>query len=162
MRDSSYTPQKVQALQRYIQDRRDAGAAKRDRQHARALAIALRSPMHPLGPAKSNPHLCDDYEAAEAEYRAAMRQAYPRLMRYRQPVQRGALKFEVGGRWYSFEQARPVIRAALELGKSKATRSKAATWLAVVLHGDALDDYAIFQAQPALLWILEQLRPLPS
>ena len=118
--------------------------------------------MHPLGPAKSNPHLCDDYEAAEAEYRAAMRQAYPRLMRYRQPVQRGALKFNVAEQWYSFEQARPVIRAALELDKSKATRSKAATWLAVVLHGDALDDYAIFQAQPALLWIYDRLKPLPS
>lgn len=107
--------------------------------------------MPRAGWARINPWVEDDFEAAEAEYRRAQDA---------EPPVHGTVQFRVGRHWYLFDQARPFVRAALELNLPKHRRSQAAVWLEVALRADTLDDYALFQAQDKALWILEQLRPL--
>ena len=107
--------------------------------------------MRPAGQRRINPWVTDEFERAEAEYRAAQD--------FEPPVH-GTAKFRVHDQEYLFDQARPILRRALELNTRRSKRSNEAVWLEVALHADALDRFAVFRCQGKLLEIYEQLKPI--
>ena len=119
-----------------------------------------------MGPLSVNHHADDAFEDAESFYLSCMWHWNPEIMRYRLPVKRGDLKFCVRGRWYSYTRTLPLLRTALELDKPEAERSQAASRFEKLLQAPLppanIDAEHLGYAQPALLWVLKQLRPLPS
>lgn len=146
MYPATYSGEAVQSLQSYFQDHRGPRAPKRrqDEEIALAVARALRGYMARVGPVKVNPDLTDEYEEVEREMK-------PR------PIH-GTAKLRILGQWYLHDSA--IIREALELGKSKGSRSSEAGWLESALQQNELDGYAVFRAKPKLLSIYRQLQPI--
>lgn len=146
----SHTAEKVRGLQSYAQDLRTSRTSKYDARIAEALAHALRGHMPRAGHVKVNPDISDAFEQAQAEYR--------REQELEPPVFAIA-KFRVMAHWFMWDEARLHLRTALELHLPKGKRSTGAQWLAVVLHNDELDDYALFRARDTLVELYGKLKP---
>lgn len=148
MQSSCFSSSEVQKLQHYASNLGNSQALKSDDKLAHALALALRSDMHPLTSGEYQGIYRDDaFDEAEADYRQAVGQ--------RRPIYRYA-KFRLFGVWYLYESR--LIREALEINRQK--RSDEAVWLEVLLRSDEIDDYALFRARKKLLKLHRQLQPI--
>lgn len=125
---------------------RDAGTNRA----CAGLARALRSNMGSAGWHKIDAYQDDDFAAAESQYRRDTEQESP---------VNGTAQFRLDGKQYLFDLTRPHLRAALELHLPPGKRSKPAQYLAALLHCDELHREHLVEATPALLQILEQIRP---
>lgn len=107
--------------------------------------------MHRAGWRPINGYRDDNFEAAEREYLAFIGQ---------EPPVPSAAKFHFLGHWYMWEQARPLVRQALELHLPRKRRSQQAQWLERVLRADQLEDFAVERAREALMGIYQGLRAI--
>ncbi len=92
----------------------------------------------------------DDYEEAETAYRRDTEREAPIFE---------TAKLRVQDNWYMWDSVRPELRKALELHLPYGHRSPGAQWLEVLLHGDELDDYALFRAREKLLELHQSIKP---